>query len=59
MNLELKVIPPVQLIISASLMVILANYLPQYHFDLPISLPMIILLILLANAIGIARKSVV
>lgn len=53
MNLELKIIPPVQLIISATLMVILTTYLPQYHFTLPVTLPIIILLILIASIIGI------
>ena len=53
MNLELKIIPPVQLIISAALMVSLATYLPQYHFALSVRLPVIILLILLASSIGI------
>lgn len=53
MNLELKIIPPVQFIISASLMYTLAHYLPQYHFNLSIKLPIIILLILTASVIGI------
>lgn len=53
MNLELKIIPPVQFIISASLMYALALYLPQYHFNLSIKLPLIIALIIAASAIGI------
>ncbi len=53
MNLELKVIPPVQLIISIGLMVALSAYLPQYHFNLPTSWPIIIVLILSASLIGI------
>lgn len=53
MNLELKVIPPVQLIISASLMYSLATYFPQYDFVLQISLPIIIILIIAASLIGI------
>jgi len=53
MKLELKVIPPVQLIISALLMISLASYLPQYHFDLTIRLPIVILMILAASIIGI------
>jgi len=53
MNLELKIIPPVQLIISAGLMISLAANLPQYHFNLSISLSIITLLILVASAIGI------
>ncbi len=53
MTLELKVIPPVQFIISASLMYALAHYLPQYHFDLSIKLPLIVVLILAASVIGI------
>jgi protein-S-isoprenylcysteine O-methyltransferase Ste14 len=53
MNLELKIIPPVQLIISGGLMLALSTYLPQYHFNLPASLPIIIILILAASLIGI------
>lgn len=53
MTLELKIIPPVQLIISACFMYGLAKYFPQYHFDLSISIPLIILLILVASVIGI------
>ncbi len=52
MSLELKVIPPVQLIISAGLMFSLTKYLPHYHFNLSISLPLIVLLILVASLIG-------
>lgn len=53
MKLELKIIPPLQLLISAALMVILTTYLPQYHFTLPVTLPIIIFLILVASIIGI------
>jgi len=53
MNLELKVIPPVQLIISSGLMVSLGTCFPQYYFDLQASLPIVILLILAASSIGI------
>ncbi len=53
MNLELKVIPPVQFIISSGLMVSLAIGFPQYHFELQSSLPIVILLILVASSIGI------
>jgi len=53
MDLELKIIPPVQLIISSGLMVSLAIYFPQNHFDLSISLPITVLLILVASSIGI------
>lgn len=49
MNLALKVIPPVQLIISAILMYGLAYYFPQYRFSLALSFPIIILLIVLAG----------
>jgi len=52
MSLELKVIPPVQFIISSGLMFSLATYFPQYYFNLSISLPLIILLILIASVIG-------
>lgn len=52
MNLALKVIPPVQLIISASLMFGLAYFLPQYHFSLALSLPLVIVLIALASIIS-------
>lgn len=53
MTLELKIIPPVQLIISAVLMVSLASYLPQYQFELAIRLPLVMLIILAASVIGI------
>lgn len=53
MTLALKIIPPVQLLISAALMVGLTGYLPQYHFDLSLSLYIIILLMLTASSIGI------
>jgi len=53
MNLDLKIIPPIQIIISAVLMLGLATYLPQYNFNLAISLPLIILLILAASVIGV------
>lgn len=53
MNLELKVIPPVQFIISSGLMVSLATYSPKYSFDLPASLSIVIFLILAASSIGI------
>jgi len=53
MNLELKVIPPMQFIISSGLMVSLAICFPQYHFELQSSLPIVILLILVASSIGI------
>jgi len=53
MNLELKVIPPVQLLISSALMVSLTILFPQYNFDLQLSLPITVLLILIASSIGI------
>lgn len=53
MKLALKIIPPVQVIISAGLMYGFANYLPQYHFTLVIRWPMILLLIVAAATIGI------
>lgn len=53
MNLELKIIPPVQLIIASVLMYSLAKSLPLYHFDLSISLLAAILLVLIASLIGI------
>lgn len=52
MPLELKVIPPVQLIVSASLMYGLANYLPQCYYELSIKSPIIIALMLAASLIG-------
>lgn len=52
MSLALKVIPPVQIIISIILMLGLAYYLPQYRFSLALSFPLIILLIVLAGLIG-------
>ncbi|MDX2367811.1 MAG: isoprenylcysteine carboxylmethyltransferase family protein [Colwellia sp.] len=52
MDLALKIIPPVQLVICASLMFGLAYYFPQYHFSLSFSFPLIIFLIALASIIG-------
>ncbi|WP_114327105.1 methyltransferase family protein [Candidatus Colwellia aromaticivorans] len=52
MSLALKVIPPVQFIICASLMFGLASYFPQYRFTLSLSFPIIICLIVLATIIG-------
>jgi protein-S-isoprenylcysteine O-methyltransferase Ste14 len=52
MNLALKVVPPVQLIISVILMFGLAYYFPQYQFSLPLNIPLIIILIALAGIIG-------
>jgi protein-S-isoprenylcysteine O-methyltransferase Ste14 len=52
MNLELKVIPPVQFTICAILMFSLAYYFPEYHFSLALSFPLILLLIVLASIIG-------
>ncbi len=53
MNLELKIIPPVQVFISACLMGSLTSYFPQFHFNVPASLPIIIILILVSATIGI------
>ncbi|MCW8864081.1 MAG: isoprenylcysteine carboxylmethyltransferase family protein [Colwellia sp.] len=53
MTLALKIIPPIQLIISAGLMYGLAKYFPQYHFDLSLGFAIVILLILMASVIGI------
>lgn len=53
MTLELKVMPPVQFMISAGLMYSLSSYSPQYYFDLSIKLPLIIILILAASVISI------
>jgi len=52
MSLELKVIPPVQLIICASLMFALSYYLPQLNFSLVISNVVIVTLIVLASLLG-------
>jgi len=52
MTLALKIIPPVQLVICASLMFSLAYYFPQYCFSLSFSFPLIIFLIALACIIG-------
>lgn len=52
MNLALKIPPPIQLIICAILMVGLADSFPQYHFELALSFPLILLLITLASIIG-------
>lgn len=49
MNLELKIIPPVQFVISALLMFTLTYFLPQFHFSLAFRFPLIILLIALAS----------
>jgi protein-S-isoprenylcysteine O-methyltransferase Ste14 len=53
MNLELKIIPPVQFTICALLMFTLRYYFPQYHFSLAFNFPLIILLIALASIIGL------
>ena len=52
MTLELKIIPPVQLIISASLMLTLAHYLPNYHFNFAYSLLLVVMLLVTASVIG-------
>lgn len=52
MNLALKVIPPVQVIICASLMLFLRYCFPQYHFSLVLSFPITIFLIVTASIIG-------
>ena len=52
MNLELKVIPPVQLIIASVLMYSLTTFFPHNYFILPISLPITVFLILVAISIG-------
>lgn len=48
MNLALKVPPPIQFVICASIMFALAYYFPQHHFFLAMSFPLIIFLIALA-----------
>ena len=53
MNLELKVIPPIQLIISSGLMYTLAIYFPNYNYYLNTSLAITILLIICAAFIGL------
>ncbi len=52
MNLELKIIPPVQFIISAGLMYSLATALPQCYFELSMALPVTMILVLAACVIG-------
>lgn len=52
MNLALKVHPPIQLIICASLMYSLAKYFPQYHFDFYFNLHLSTVLIIVAAIIG-------
>jgi len=52
MNLALKVIPPVQLVICAGLMLSLRYYFPQYNFYLTFSSPLIIFLIATASIIS-------
>jgi len=52
MNLELKIPPPVQLIICASLMFALSYYLPQLYFSRVISNAVIVILIVLASLLG-------
>mgnify|MGYP003384813086 CR=1 FL=1 len=52
MNLALKVHPPIQLIICASLMYSLAKYFPQYHFDFSFNLHFTTVLIIVAGIIG-------
>jgi protein-S-isoprenylcysteine O-methyltransferase Ste14 len=53
MNLALKVIPPIQFIVSASLMFTLSYYFPQYTFYLPYNSTIILLLIIIAVILGI------
>jgi protein-S-isoprenylcysteine O-methyltransferase Ste14 len=53
MNLALKVIPPVQIVVCAILMLILKYLFPQYHLSLAFSFPLIIVLITSASIIGI------
>jgi protein-S-isoprenylcysteine O-methyltransferase Ste14 len=52
MNLELKIIPPFQLIISAGLMVSLAVLLPDFYFAFQISLNLAIALVIVASLIS-------
>lgn len=51
MNLTLKITPPVQLVICASVMFSLAYYFPQYHFSMALSFSLILFLITLASII--------
>lgn len=53
MNLALKVIPPVQVVVCAILMLLLKYFFPQYHLSLTLSFPLIIVLIASASIIGI------
>jgi len=53
MNLALKVIPPVQIIVCAGLMLSLKSFFPQYHFYLTFNFPIIIILVASASIIGI------
>ncbi len=53
MNLELKIVPPVQFIISSALMVSLAVCFSQYDFTLSVSLSIALLLILIASSISL------
>ncbi len=52
MNLALKVIPPVQLVICATMMFALDHFLPEYHFSFVFQLELIILLIAASTIIG-------
>lgn len=52
MNLALKIVPPVQLVISASLMFYLADSFPQLHFTFSYVIPLMLLLIALACIVG-------
>jgi len=51
--LDLKVIPPIQLIICALLMVAFTYYFPILHFSLPIRLTLVLVLIFIASTIGV------
>ena len=53
MNLELKVIPPVQAVISATCMYGLAYLLPNFIFQWSMSWLLITLLLLVATTVGI------
>lgn len=52
MTLELKIIPPVQLLICSGLMGLLSKYFPQFSFNLSISFSFAIFLVCVSIIIG-------
>lgn len=52
MNLELKIIPPIQFIISAGLMFSLNILFPHFYFSLQLNITITVVLVIVASLIG-------